>query len=148
MQDPYSSKRNLCRSIQHSSVYIYIADCFKLGCLYFGTVQTSLGKSKNYPPEAGPSYVRKLSLCLFVFQGYDKLSLFQNPIPGRGYCIKEKKLISIWIIRVSCGQDFSLTKFIEDKFAPLRNGIFFSNIRKPCRPQSSQSSSCLVLVVI
>jgi len=43
VEDPFSSKRNLCRSIQAGSVYDYIADCLKTGYLYFGTIQTSLG---------------------------------------------------------------------------------------------------------
>ncbi|XP_023340002.1 terminal uridylyltransferase 7 [Eurytemora carolleeae] len=43
IEDPYSMKRNLCRSIQHPSVFNYIADCFKTGYLYFGTIQTSHG---------------------------------------------------------------------------------------------------------
>jgi len=43
VEDPYSFKRNLCRSIQALSVYDYISDCLKTGYLYFGTIQTSLG---------------------------------------------------------------------------------------------------------
>jgi len=43
IEDPYSTKRNLCRSIQHPSVFNYIADSFKTGYLYFGTIQTSHG---------------------------------------------------------------------------------------------------------
>jgi len=43
VEDPFSSKRNLCRSIQAGSVYDYISDCLKTGYLYFGTIQTSLG---------------------------------------------------------------------------------------------------------
>eukprot|EP00092_Neocalanus_flemingeri_P000521 GFUD01000553.1.p1 GENE.GFUD01000553.1~~GFUD01000553.1.p1 ORF type:complete len:1415 (-),score=480.00 GFUD01000553.1:1102-5346(-) len=43
VEDPFSSKRNLCRSIQAGSVYDYITDCLKTGYLYFGTIQTSLG---------------------------------------------------------------------------------------------------------
>jgi len=43
VEDPFSWKRNLCRSIQAGSVYDYISDCLKTGYLYFGTIQTSLG---------------------------------------------------------------------------------------------------------
>ena len=67
VEDPYSFKRNLCRSIQvfacssplslpltascpcskgavqALSVYDYIGDCLKTGYLYFGTIQTCLG---------------------------------------------------------------------------------------------------------
>ena len=43
IEDPFSSKRSLCRSIQTLSVYDYITDCLKTGFLYFGTIQTSLG---------------------------------------------------------------------------------------------------------
>ena len=43
VEDPYSFKRNLCRSIQALSVYDYISECLKTGYLYFGTIQTSLG---------------------------------------------------------------------------------------------------------
>ena len=43
IEDPFSSKRSLCRSIQSLSVYDYITDCLKTGYLYFGTIQTSLG---------------------------------------------------------------------------------------------------------
>ena len=43
IEDPFSSKRNLCRSIQTLSVYDYITDCLKTGFLYFGTIQTSSG---------------------------------------------------------------------------------------------------------
>eukprot|EP00092_Neocalanus_flemingeri_P032761 GFUD01035632.1.p1 GENE.GFUD01035632.1~~GFUD01035632.1.p1 ORF type:complete len:1660 (-),score=542.26 GFUD01035632.1:232-5211(-) len=43
VEDPFSSKRNLCRSIQAGSVYDYITDALKTGYLYFGTIQTSLG---------------------------------------------------------------------------------------------------------
>ena len=43
IEDPFSSKRSLCRSIQSLSVYDYITSCFKTSFLYFGTIQTSLG---------------------------------------------------------------------------------------------------------
>ena len=39
VEDPFSSKRNLCRSIQAGSVFDYIQDCLKTGYLYFGTIQ-------------------------------------------------------------------------------------------------------------
>ena len=43
IEDPFSCKRSLCRSIQSLSVYDYITSCFKTSFLYFGTIQTSLG---------------------------------------------------------------------------------------------------------
>jgi len=43
VEDPFSPKRNLSRSIQATSVYDFISDCLKTGYLYFGTIQTSLG---------------------------------------------------------------------------------------------------------
>jgi len=43
IEDPYSTKRNLCSIIQHPSVFHYITDTLKTGFLYFGTIQTSHG---------------------------------------------------------------------------------------------------------
>ena len=43
VEDPYSTKRNLCRSITNSAMFEYMADCFKTSYIYFGTVQTCIG---------------------------------------------------------------------------------------------------------
>ena len=43
IEDPFSSRRNLCRSIQSLSVYDYITDYLRTGFLYFGCIQTSSG---------------------------------------------------------------------------------------------------------
>ena len=44
IEDPFSYKRSLCRSIPTASgVNDYITNCLKTGYLYFGTIQTNLG---------------------------------------------------------------------------------------------------------
>ncbi len=43
IEDPFSTKRPLTRSVNNLSVLDYIADCFKIAYLYFGTVQTRNG---------------------------------------------------------------------------------------------------------
>jgi len=55
VEDPYSIKRNLCRSIQQTPVFNYISDCFKTSYLYFGTMQTCHGSiiTKILPTEEG-----------------------------------------------------------------------------------------------
>ena len=43
VEDPFSLRKNLCKSIQAGNDYNYITDCIMHGYLYFGTIQTSLG---------------------------------------------------------------------------------------------------------
>ena len=43
IEDPFSTKRSLSRSVNSSRVLDFIADCFRIAYLYFGTVQTTLG---------------------------------------------------------------------------------------------------------
>lgn len=43
IEDPFSTKRSLTRSVNNATVLDFIADCFRIGYLYFGTVQTTLG---------------------------------------------------------------------------------------------------------
>lgn len=44
IEDPFSIKRSLTRSVNSLRVLDFIADCFRIAYLYFGTVQTTLGK--------------------------------------------------------------------------------------------------------
>lgn len=41
--DPFSTKRSLTRSVNNPHNLDFITDCFKIGYLYFGTVQTTQG---------------------------------------------------------------------------------------------------------
>ena len=43
IEDPFSIKRSLTRSVNSSRVLDFIADCFRIAYLYFGTIQTTLG---------------------------------------------------------------------------------------------------------
>ena len=43
IEDPFSTKRSLSRSVNSVRVLDFIADCFRIAYLYFGTVQTTLG---------------------------------------------------------------------------------------------------------
>lgn len=43
VEDPFSVKRNLTRSVNSATVLDFIMDCFKIGYLYFGTIQTTQG---------------------------------------------------------------------------------------------------------
>ena len=43
IEDPYSTKRPLTRSVNSVGVLDFITDCFKIAYLYFGTVQTRNG---------------------------------------------------------------------------------------------------------
>ncbi len=63
IEDPFSPKRSLTRSITSMSSLDYITDCFKIAYLYFGTIQTSLGPvvTKILVPDASPE--RKSSVA-------------------------------------------------------------------------------------
>jgi hypothetical protein len=43
IEDPFSTKRSLTRSVNSLRVLEFISDCFNIAYLYFGTVQTTLG---------------------------------------------------------------------------------------------------------
>ena len=43
IEDPFSTKRSLTRSVNSLRVLDFITDCFRIAYLYFGTVQTTLG---------------------------------------------------------------------------------------------------------
>ncbi len=43
IEDPFSTKRSLTRSVNNTLVLDFISDCFRIAYLYFGTVQTKLG---------------------------------------------------------------------------------------------------------
>lgn len=57
IEDPYSIKRPLTRSVNSLAVLDYITDCFKIAYLYFGTVQTRNGPviTKILVPDATSS---------------------------------------------------------------------------------------------
>ena len=42
IEDPYAAKKNLCANLSQGELD-YLADCFKVSYLYFGTLQTCLG---------------------------------------------------------------------------------------------------------
>ena len=78
IEDPFSTKRSLSRSVNSSRVLDFIADCFRIAYLYFGTVQTTLGpivtkiivppapekrkKKKSEPTEDVDNIINKLKL--------------------------------------------------------------------------------------
>lgn len=43
IEDPFSTKRSLSRSVHSLKVLDFISSCFKIAYLYFGTIQTTLG---------------------------------------------------------------------------------------------------------
>ena len=43
IEDPFSTKRSLARSVSSPQVLDFISNCFRIAYLYFGTVQTTLG---------------------------------------------------------------------------------------------------------
>ena len=43
IEDPFSTKRSLTRSVNSLTILDFISDCFKIGYLYFGTIQTFKG---------------------------------------------------------------------------------------------------------
>ena len=43
IEDPFSTKRSLTRSVNSLSILDFISDCFKIAYLYFGTIQTIHG---------------------------------------------------------------------------------------------------------
>ncbi|XP_059090184.1 terminal uridylyltransferase 7-like [Tigriopus californicus] len=56
IEDPFSIKRNLARSVNSLSILDFISECFNIAYLYFGTVQTSNGPVilKILVPDASP----------------------------------------------------------------------------------------------
>jgi len=56
IEDPFAIKRTLTRSVSGLASLDFIDDCFKIGYLYFGTIQTSLGPviTKILVPDASP----------------------------------------------------------------------------------------------
>ncbi len=56
MEDPFSLKRSLTRSVSGRATLDYITDCFKIAYLYFGTIQTTVGPvvTKILVPDASP----------------------------------------------------------------------------------------------
>ncbi len=56
IEDPFSPKRNLTRSVSGLSTLDYINDCFKIAYLYFGTIQTTEGPviTRILVPDASP----------------------------------------------------------------------------------------------
>ena len=43
IEDPFSTKRSLARSVSSPQVLDFISNCFRIAYLYFGTVQTKMG---------------------------------------------------------------------------------------------------------
>lgn len=65
IEDPFAPKRNLARSIHNVTVFDFIQDCFRIGYLYFGTIQTSRGPviTKILVPDTSPERTSASPAC-------------------------------------------------------------------------------------
>ena len=61
IEDPFSTKRSLTRSVNSLTILDFINDCFKIAYLYFGTIQTINGPviTKIVIPDTGSSDLRE-----------------------------------------------------------------------------------------
>ena len=56
LEDPFVNKRSLTRGVSSPGILDFVNDCFKIGFLYFGTVQTNQGPviTKILVPDISP----------------------------------------------------------------------------------------------